>query len=384
MSLPAPRFTRDGTDAIEKHLEWVCDQVRANVTAILPPAVLEGVLLAGAYGRGEGGVLRGFNDAPCDPLEFVVLVRGQAEKEAGVLQRLLGECAARLTPFASTEVHIRVVSPRALRLQRRVTLATYELVAAHRWIIGDEKILSECEHHKDARQLPVTEAMELLLDRCTELLMARERLQRPDFSIQDAAAVTLQIARAQLALGDVYLIARQQYHFSCVQRSERLQEASMPAWRWHLVGHHVQGAGYLTHPRFVAESRESLLVRHGHVCDLARTLWLWLERRRLNRDFSSVQSYARHTGSKRPDAHPLRNLMANARAFGQAGIFSRWCLRHPCERLLRTMPVLLWGSEELADRWLATSCLSVLEGGAELSTESYKRLWDQVKRAGAA
>jgi hypothetical protein len=52
------RFTLDGSVELEQHLAGVCDAVRDGVKALIPAAKLEGLALAGGYGRGEGGVLR--------------------------------------------------------------------------------------------------------------------------------------------------------------------------------------------------------------------------------------------------------------------------------------------------------------------------------------
>src|SRR5689334_16523782 len=71
------RFTLDGDAALEARLARICADVGAGIRATVPAPRLEGVLLGGGYGRGEGGVRHGpGGDAPYNDLEFYVFVRG--------------------------------------------------------------------------------------------------------------------------------------------------------------------------------------------------------------------------------------------------------------------------------------------------------------------
>jgi hypothetical protein len=215
----------------------------------------------------------------------------------------------------------------------------------------------------------------MLFDRCSALLLARERLFKNDISIADAAVVTHSIAMTQLAMGDAFLIAKQQHHWSCARRAQLLNAMSKPTWGLAMMGHHAQGVDFQLHPRFSAESTDSLRMRHEQVSELAGTVWLWLEQMRLKHCFDSVQSYARDRSSKFPKKQPLHNLMENARTFGRAGLISRWRLRHPQERLLRALPLLLWDPTEPSDRKLLASCFDVVGGVKDSAVEVYRNLW---------
>lgn len=348
-----------------------------NVQTLLPPSGMEGLMLTGPYGRGEGGVLRLVNDTPFDSMDFVVFAKGGAECESSPLHALLNELAGRLTPFAGTRITIRLAD-RARWRHAPVSRESYELIAMHRWIVGSELLLEGCQHHADAKKIPVEDAMSLLLDRCSALLVTQDRLFQRQFTIQDAAAAVRSFARAQLAMGDAVLIARHQYHWSCVERSQRLNESRSPSWALTLVGHHVQGVEFQLHPTIEGESRGSLGVRAEQISNLASQVWLWLEQSRLKLNFSSVQMYAHDEASKCPEKSQLENLMSNARMFGSAGLSSRWRLRHPTERLLRAMPLLLWGTSDPEDKALVASCFDVLPS-VTAAVDTYERLWQRVR-----
>src|SRR5688572_29141797 len=52
------RYTVDGSDALEDQLHRSCKLVRDAALQRLPAGSIEGLLLGGGYGRGEGGVLQ--------------------------------------------------------------------------------------------------------------------------------------------------------------------------------------------------------------------------------------------------------------------------------------------------------------------------------------
>src|SRR3954452_6867446 len=75
--LMAQRFTIDGSAELEARLGTICEQSLQGVQAIVPAQKLEALVLAGGYGRGEGGVLRtGTSDEPYNDLEFYLFLRG--------------------------------------------------------------------------------------------------------------------------------------------------------------------------------------------------------------------------------------------------------------------------------------------------------------------
>lgn len=371
------RFTRDGNAALEKHLDWVCEQVKMNVEVLLPRTVMEGLVLTGPYGCGEGGVMKLVNDTPFDTMEFVVLVKGAAQVECADLRQILDDLAGRLTPFANTKLMIRMESKARLK-KAPVSVDSYHFVTRLRWILGDESLLAGCQHHAEARRIPIEDAITLLLDSCSALLLARDRVYRPGFSIEDAAFVIRSMARAQMAMGDVMLIARQLYHWSCMERNHRLNEMRKPDWAWTVLGHHIQGMEFQLHPMFVAESQGVLAVRCQQVSELAGKVWLWLEKLRLNHDFASVRDYAYDESSKCPKESQWHNLVFNARAFGSAGVSSKWRLRHPLERLMRAMPLLLWDGAEGRNYSLVASCLDVLSSITS-PVAAYECLWRRLK-----
>lgn len=377
----APRFTLDGSDALEAHLASVCDRVAQEVARIIPAARLDGLLLAGGYGRGEGGVLREAScDRPYNDLEFYVFVRGNAFLAERMYRGALHKLGARLSPEAGLDVEFKVLTVKKLR-GSAPSMFFYDLVSGHRWLIGDDSLLAGCEHHREAKNLPLCEATRLLFNRCSGLLFSVERLRRTEFGLAEADFVGRNLAKLQLALGDVLLTAEGQYNGSCRERLRRLsrsQRIGEELPREAIYRHHAAGVDFKLHPHRSTESRESLARQHTELTNLAWTVWLYLERRRLGRAFNTPSEYATDRGDKCPETSALRNRLVNAQTFGPLAALHSKRKRYPRERLFNALTLLLWERDGVSD----ASLLRILQ--RELNTRArdfaglvaaYEHLW---------
>lgn len=371
------RFTTDGSAALEERLANWCRSFAEDVQKIIPASVLEAVVLGGGYGRGEGGVLRTEEgDFPYNDLEFYVFVRGPLLLRERQYRTPLANLTRRWTKKAGLEFEAKILTFR--KIQRSpVTMFYHDLVVGHRWLFGSAQEFADCEHQRAAHRIPLHEATRLLMNRSSGLLFSTALLDSEDFSEKDADFVRRNIAKAQLALGDVVLSAFGRYYSSCRERHRRLEKlepmVSAP-WLPELLAHHQAGVLFKLHPFVSNEPAAALAREHAQVTELAGRIFLWLEERRLGMPFDSHRDYAFHTISKQPETKPTRNVLINLRTFGPR-VFSS---RYPRERLLESLALLLWTPEALDDQ----SCLEkirrdlVTRGTTfERLVEAYRKLW---------
>lgn len=384
------RFTMDGSDALEARLARVCGRVRAGVQALVPAGKLDAVLLGGGYGRGEGGVLRTpAGDQPYNDLESFVFVRGNAVLAERKFRRPLHELGERLSPGAGLEVEFKVITLDKLR-RSGPSMFYYDLVMGHQRLVGEESLLAGCEQHREASRLPLHEATRLLMNRCSGLLFALARLQRSEFAAADADFVGRNLAKAQLAFGDVLLTAHGQYHWSCRERHARLQklaaagvpaagpEADAPVAE--LLRHHTAGVEFKLHPVRSDERRDTLAARSAGLSELGRRLWLWLENRRLGTVFASPREYAVTPLDVCPETSAVRNRLVSLRAFGPGTAIGTRGGRYPRERLFRALCLLLWAEDavvEGAARRAVQVELRTTAGDFPGLVEAYARLWSR-------
>lgn len=340
---PALRFTRDGSRELEQHLALTCDEVRDRIQKIIPAPKLEALMLAGGYGRGEGGVLKTeAGDQPYNDLEFYVGVRGNRFFNEWRYTRALHQLATELSPSAGVEIEFKVISLAGLQ-RKPITMFYYDLVMGHRWLWGDEELLQDCDHHRQAGELPMSETTRLLMNRCSGLLFAQERLQRQPLTAEDADFVGRNLAKARLAFGDAALASAGQYHWSCLERHERLLRLTVPLpWLSELRSLHAAGVDFKLHPRRTHASVASLQSELEELRDLGLSLWLWLENRRLGSSFQSARDYAMSSIDKCPGTNPWRTYLVNLKAFGPVALFGKRSFRCPKERVLNVLAILLW------------------------------------------
>lgn len=341
------RFTIDGSDALEGELADLCTKAGTGISRIVPHSELVALVLGGGYGRGEGGVLKtSTGDKPYNDLEFYVIHKGSdllAQKRYHHRIHHLGE---ELSSEAGVEVEYKLLSRRKLE-RSPVSMFYYDLIAGHRLILGNESWLSHCDQHRSAHRIPLHEATRLLMNRCSGLLYSQEKLLRTEFNHDDADFVGRNLAKAKLALGDVFLAMRGQYHWSCRERQKRLRKLDADGALQYfssLLPLHAQGVEFKLHPvrsrRSVAEFRAEL----DFIRDLARQLWLTLESRRLNESFPDTSHYSFSAIDKCPETSRNKNRLINARRFGAVGFLNT---RYPRERLLNSLPLLLWEHHEV-------------------------------------
>lgn len=375
------RFTLDGSPELERHLTGVCADVGREIRALIPPARLAGLLLGGGYGRGEGGVLRTESgDQPYNDLEFYVLVRGGTPFTEARYRGALHAIGEKLSPAAGIDVEFKLLTLDKLR-SATPSVFLHDLWMGHHRVIGDDSILTGWERQRDARDIPLHEATRLLMNRCSGLLFSAERLSREQFGAPEADFTNRNLAKAQLALGDVLLTASGQYHWSCRTRHERLQHLPTlgdEEWRRAILRHHAAGVAFKLRPFRSSGTRALLSQQHTELSSLAKRVWLWLENLRLGTAFTRPGDYAMSSINKCPETWGLRNRLVNLKAFGPATAVKSAGDRYPRERLLNALSLLLWEKDTLTDASLLHQVQRDLNSGERDLTglvSAYGQIW---------
>ncbi|GAA5482033.1 hypothetical protein [Haloferula sargassicola] len=365
------RFTRDGDDALEALLETTCREIGAEVAKIVPADKLQALALGGGYGRGEGGVLKtASGDAPYNDLEFFLLIDGPPRLNEQRFGHAIHDYCHRMTEQLGIEVEIKITSLDAIA-NGPTSMFYYDLVEGHRIFAGPDDALASCRHHADASRIPPHEATRLLMNRCSGLLYAKQRLAKKDFTREDADFVARNIAKAQLAMGDALLAAHGRYHWSCLERHQRLQRTDATP---ELLAFHRDGVEFKLHPVSTTAARDELAALHAKVTAAAWSVWRQVEEKRLAKPFRTPADYA-HDGNKCPETNALKNALIRLRTFGPKGLLAR-PFRYPREALLNSLPVLLWDSADADPRWLSRQLVASVATPAD-AIPAYQRLWER-------
>lgn len=382
---PSQRFTLDGSDELEAHLDRTCHRIVHAVRGLIPAAQLEAIYLGGGYGRGEGGVLATPDgERPYNDLEFYVFVGGLRHLNEWRHRRALDVLGEILTPSAGAHVEFKIAARRELE-RRPISMFSYDLVTSHRLLFGSEYFFARCAHHCHAPKIPLDEATRLLMNRCTGLLLARERLEAATFTADDADFVARNLAKCALALGDATLTAFHRYHWSCRERHRRLKLdlalADLPAWRGELLRLHEEGVRFKLRPARSTASREELQRRWSDLLPFAQQVFLWIEERRLGITFANARHYALDEHPKYPLRAAPRELAARLWQGGLDGLLSPQPLRPPRERLLRALALLLWEPNAFTQPRLLTRLQRELHTdavGLPAFVRAYGEIWERA------
>jgi hypothetical protein len=381
------RFTRDGDDALEWHLERTCARIVSGIRGLIPPAKLEAIILGGGYGRGEGGVLRdGKGDRPYNDLEFYVSVRGSRHINEVRYRRRLEVLGEILTHLADVEVEFKITSL-AQMAARPVSMFSYDLATGHRLLWGGESVdlLVGWERHHVSENITQEEATRLLMNRCSGLLFARVQLRQEPFTLAASDFVRRNVAKAQLACGDALLTAHGLYHWSCTERHRRLNELAREghsSWYEAAFRLHAEGVQFKLHPESGPVPRIELLEKHVEVTAFALKCWLWLESRRLGRTFTSARAYAEADCDKCPGSSLFVNMLLNLRADGFRLRARPAPWRHPRQRLYHSLALLLWEPEVIDDpaqHGLIEAELNARGAGLNEWVAAYQSLWVRTR-----
>jgi len=211
-------------------------------------------------------------------------------------------------------------------------------------------------------------------------------LQGKVFLETESDFVARNIAKAQLGVGDALLVAARQYHWSCIERLRRIRalevQAAACGLDWvtfqEVVLDHAAGAEFKLHPVRSREPAIVLRAKHTRISALAQKVWLGIEKLRLGQNFADPMDYALAPMNKCAETHPVRNLFLNLNTFGLAGVLDgrRW--RYPRERLLNSLPLLLWDADgEKARNVISHLQSNLLTENAEWPAlvAAYKQIW---------
>lgn len=370
------RFTRDGSDALESLIQETCEEIGRDVSSIVPAEKLQALLLGGGYGRGEGGVLATPDrDAPYNDLEFFLLISGHPRINERRYGAAIHSLEQRMTKKLGIDVEFKILSLEKLR-SSPTTMFYYDLVCGHRVIVGPDNVLVNCSHHADSARIPAHEATRLLMNRCSGLLYAAERLARKELAREDLDFTARNIAKAQLALGDAILTTLGKYHWSCIERNQLLssvKESSLPMA--HLLAFHKDGVSFKLRPCPGTATRAELQSLHESVTKAAWAVWSWQENKRLGIPLVSPIKYGK-TKNKCPEASAWKNPLIRFRVFGMKGLLSPLAFRYPREGLLNTLSLLLWAPDLVAANygWLSQQLVSPITNQQEAIT-AYEKLW---------
>lgn len=343
------RYTLAGPDEVERRIGRDQQRVAEEVAALVPERHLAALVLGGGYGRGEGGFRRdGRSTVPYNDYDYFLVVRGLESSRSRSLQGTLHRLAHRLGGEFGLEVDFAVLQSERLA-GLPACLMYSELKWRHRVMLGDPRALGAITS-PPVEQLPLAEFSRMMLNRGALLLMnARELAESAGVRARGSERFLRYLSKGLLAAGDARLAAAGRYHPSVVVRGQRLRELE---WQGRGREQFLDLYEYATRIKLGGYTGRVLAPDEPQRLQcLAVHEWLEayrvLEKARLGRLPETWQAYAspgvsKGQGSRRwwSPAHHLLLALSTLRV-GRPSLNPRRLLRHPRERLMAALPLLL-------------------------------------------
>ncbi len=334
---------------------------------------VKALLLAGGYGRGEGGVFRVSESAApvlYNDLEFYLVTRDAASQ--GPIEQWCSRQSHDGEEITGIEVEFKLLRESAFR-SAEPSMFYYDLLARHRIVQScDGFIESLPSNLSDPALIPAPEAIRLLFNRGSGLLFSLAALASNSSRVSDGF-IERNHAKVKLALADAVLAFQGRYHFSCVERHSRLSNIGSPVppdWpllmRWH-----ESGVAFKLNPRHIYPPLDALREAQETITSVWTRTFLWMESLRLRAPFQRVSEYENFHGRLYPSSGRLRNLALHWRDRFKRGSALPSPLDYPRGALQRALFCLLGADTAGAARHLARPPGSSFE---EL-VSVYERWW---------
>ena len=205
-----PQSDPDADAAVQRHMDAIMKAVREK------NGDFDALVLTGSFGRGEGGIFRDSAGLwrPVNDYDIFVVSQRDCSRELKVLSGALArELGLDFLDLGWTDGNWS---------RWPLSVANYDLKYGSQVVAGDARILDSLPAYA-AADLPVYEAVKLLLNRTAGLLtgLRGQMLAGAPLTADQHRYLCNQIAKAQMALGDSYLIRWGGYDASYGVRGER-------------------------------------------------------------------------------------------------------------------------------------------------------------------
>jgi len=318
---------------------------------------------------------------PVNDYDLVIVVRDSSLHPFSRLRSRVRQLSRRLAEEIGVGVDLALVREGALP-SVKPTIFWYETRTGHRVLWGNPKTLDAMPKF-DATEIPLTDGAQLLLNRGAMLLDALVRLngngQRDN---ADIARVLTAGWKAALSWGDCILLTQGKYHHSYRARESAFLglpiQIEVPGSQV-LKDLYRDAIRFKLFPEYRNFRNGDLAAWVNSIVRMHEGVFRWFEEVRLGRPFPDWAKYASTRVPKfllpLTPAQFAKNLMRNFRSYGwsEATSLPRWIIADPQERLISTLPLLLFTPNPANLGW-CTQALGA-RGSAEEGAD-----WDVLVR----
>lgn len=309
-------YTADDNRFIFNKIEDINAEIEHGISKVSKIDQIESIALGGRYGHG-GGCIQSTSLVPVlnDRLEYFVFWKAGyhptlKEKEE------INDLAKFVAEKHNVELEINLAANDWLE-HEPVSLRSYNLVAKHHIIFGNEHFLDGFDDHLDTSKIEISEAEKDLHNQLSNILFSLKRIKKGILTKSDSEYINRNITRLKLSLGDACLTVFGKFHWSPKVRNEALHDFFQ---NWQLfpeetqsqiVQFHDEGLKYTLDPEYEFRSLNSLSEEIDDILLAAQPVWLWAQKEA--EDQKQLQQKLYH---KEMPSLNLKERLQNLKYFG--------------------------------------------------------------------
>ena len=369
------KYTVYGDSDFDQKIDSDMKLIEKLVLDNMPCGVVRSIILAGGYGRGEGGtrIIDGkmclYNDY--DMFLISENISSQKKKECTAI---LYEVSEQLTEKIGVDVDFGPIFMERDLSSLPYVMMFYDLKYGSTVIYGDTAITNKMPDYPHYH-MDIEESVNLLLNRGVGLILSRKKLNKYQGEEippgEDYDFIERNIYKALMAAGDSILIEKNKYHYSYVQRLEssvEINSSNVPVDKDELRKLYEASINYKLKPEKydgdILELYNEALKLYKEVYYYILSLYLGVDVKNCNSCYVSglIKKYRENNTFFKL----LKNAALNVKFAGFKCFNLKLYLCYPRLRLLLVLPYFLFN--ESKDNYFLSKTLSL---PSDLPNEEY-------------
>ncbi len=371
------KYTLSGSQEFDNLIDEQLLQIKDEILTLIPAKDIAAILLGGGYGRGEGGVLEEdgkeylYND-----YDLFVILKNVSYLKKKEYQDKVQLIHKKFTPLFKIDVDVGPLQTVNAISKAPHWMMWYELKNGHIVLWGNENIKNYFPDYSQEK-MPIMEAYRLLLNRGVGLILCKKHFTT--FEEEESKEFILRnIRKAQLAMGDAFLIKKGVFNYSYKKRDEiftqLINDESLV--QLGIYEHYKRAYNFKERPHKAKLTKEEYLQEYEVVCAVYEKLFNWVFTGDFsdNLDLDKYQNILYQAFSKEGNVkEKIKNICKNIKigySFDDAYLLTK----HPRFRLFMVLPYFLFDIDKISCQKIL-SCNSCHSEDDLLSV--FIKLWEK-------
>ncbi|MFA7056200.1 MAG: hypothetical protein WC155_01390 [Candidatus Cloacimonadales bacterium] len=371
------KYTLSGSQEFDNLIDNQLKQIKEEILNLIPPCDIVAILLGGGYGRGEGGVfIKDGKEYPYNDYDLFVILKNVGIVKKKKYQKKMELIHEKFTPLFKIDVDVGPLQTVNAISKAPFWMMWYELRNGHIMLWGNILVKNYFPDYHDSK-MPLMEAYRLMLNRGVGLLLCKkhfdtyEEQESQDFILRN-------IRKAQLAMGDAFLIKKHKFHYSYKQRNANFANLNSDEdlKKLGIEEHYRIAYSFKERPHSPQLSKKECYQEYKEVLALYEKVYNWLFVDTFEETLN-VEKYQQKILNVFKDnenyQETIKNVYKNVKANYHNIIKDNAKYYHPRYRLFMTLPYFLFGKKSID----CANILNSVDGSQhEKLLESFIKIWE--------